>query len=157
MRTRTNWWGRKPLPEEGGILIAVRVSDEERLERIKKVFPDEKEAQSILAYDKKVDAAKEKQMLEYDLPPEKQKIAQKFAHTGTRKTPTNYKWGKVERKPDATKEGIIAELVELMRSASQFDVQNLEVTNKSRQFKFQIGSDTYELTLIRKNKNKSKD
>lgn len=93
-------------------------------------------------------------MLEYDLPPEKQKVAQKFAHTGTRKAPTNYKWGKKERKPDATKEGIIAELVELMRNASQFDVQNLEVTNKSRQFKFQIGADTYELTLIRKNKKK---
>ena len=38
------------------VIIAQRVTDAERLERIKRVFPDEKEAQDILAYDKAVEA-----------------------------------------------------------------------------------------------------
>ena len=42
-----------------------------------------------MAYDKAVEADKK---TEYDLPPDKAKIAQKFAHAGTRKAPTAYKF-----------------------------------------------------------------
>lgn len=134
------------------VIIAQRVTDAERLERIKRVFPDEKEAQDILAYDKAVEAGEK---TEYDLPPDKLKAAQKYAHTGTRKVPTAYKFTKRERKPNATKGGIIAELAEFMEHNSNFDVSNLAITNKERQISFMVGGETFELTLVQKRKPKS--
>lgn len=134
------------------VIIAQRVTDAERLERIKRVFPDEKEAQDILAYDKAVEAGEK---TEYDLPPDKLKAAQKYAHAGTRKVPTAYKFTKRERKPNATKGGIIAELAEFMEHNSNFDVSNLTITNKERQISFMVGGETFELTLVQKRKPKS--
>ena len=134
------------------VIIAQRVTDAERLERIKRVFPDEKEAQDILAYDKAVEAGEK---TEYDLPPDKLKAAQKYAHAGTRKAPTAYKFTKRERKPNGTKGGIIAELAEFMERNSNFDVSNLAITNKERQISFMVGGETFELTLVQKRKPKS--
>lgn len=134
------------------VIIAQRVTDAERLERIKRVFPDEKEAQDILAYDKAVEAGEK---TEYDLLPDKLKVAQKYAHAGTRKAPTAYKFTKRERKPNATKGGIIAELAEFMEHNSNFDVSNLAITNKERQISFMVGGETFELTLVQKRKPKS--
>ena len=115
------------------------------------MFPDEKEAQDILAYDKAVEAGEK---TEYDLPPDKLKAAQKYAHAGTRKAPTAYKFTKRERKPNATKGGIIAELAEFMEHNSNFDVSNLAITNKERQISFMVGGETFELTLVQKRKPK---
>ena len=134
------------------LTIASRITDVERLERIKKVFPDEKEAQDILAYDKAVEADEK---TEYDLSPEKEKIAKKFSHAGTRKAPTAYKFTKRERKPNATKGGIIAELADFLEHNSNFDVSNLAITNKERQISFMVGGETFELTLVQKRKPKS--
>lgn len=132
--------------------IAQRVTDAERLARIKAVFPNEQEAQSILAYDKAVEAGEK---TEFDLPPDKLKTAQKYAHTGTRKAPTAYKFTKRERKPNATKGGLIAELADFMEHHSNFDVFNLAITNKERQISFMVGGETFELTLVQKRKPKN--
>lgn len=132
--------------------IAQRVTDAERLARIKAVFPNEQEAQSILAYDKAVEAGEK---TEFDLPPDKLKTAQKYAHAGTRKAPTAYKFTKRERKPNATKGGLIAELADFMERHSNFDVSNLAITNKERQISFMVGGETFELTLVQKRKPKS--
>ena len=105
-----------------------------------------------LAYDKAVEAGEK---TEYDLPPDKLKAAQKYAHAGTRKAPTAYKFTKRERKPNATKGGIIAELAEFMEHNSNFDVSNLAITNKERQISFMVGGETFELTLVQKRKPKS--
>lgn len=134
------------------VYIASRVTDAERLERIKRVFPDDKEARDILAYDKAVEAG-EKTL--YDLSPEQEKIAKKFAHTGTRKTPTAYKFTPRQRKPNATKGGIIAELADFMEHNSNFAVTDLAITNKERQIAFKIGDDSFELTLVQKRKPKA--
>ena len=99
-----------------------------------------------MAYDKAVEADKK---TEYDLPPEKAKIAQKFAHAGTRKQPTAR-----QRKPNATKGGIIAELAEFLEKNSQFSIADLSITNKERQIAFSIGGDSFELTLVQKRKPK---
>lgn len=130
--------------------ISARVTDKERLERIRKIAETEEEAQDILAYDKAVEAGLPTQ---YDLPPDKAKVAQKFAHAGTRK-PTVYKFDKKERKPNATKGGIIEELANFLTSGSQFSIEGLEITNKERQIAFNIGSDSFELTLVQKRKKK---
>lgn len=133
------------------VYIASRVTDAERLERIKRVFPDDKEARDILAYDKAVERGEK---TEFDLPPDKEKAAKKFAHTGTRKTPTAYKFTPRQRKPNATKGGIIAELADFMEHNSNFAVVDLAITNKERQIAFKIGDDSFELTLVQKRKPK---
>lgn len=133
------------------VYIASRATDAERLERIKRVFPDDKEARDILAYDKAVEAGEK---TPYDLSPEQEKIAKKFAHIGTRKTPTAYKFTPRQRKPNATKGGIIAELADFMEHNSNFAVANLTITNKERQIAFKIGDDSFELTLVQKRKPK---
>lgn len=111
----------------------------------------EQEAQEVYAYDCEVEKSSK---TEFDLPPDKAKVAQKFAHTGTRKTPTVYSFKPRERKPNATKGGIIAELAEFLEHSSDFCIENLEITNKERQITFRIGEENYELTLIQKRKKK---
>lgn len=111
----------------------------------------EAEAREILEYDRKVDRGEK---TEHDLPRDKIKVAQKFAHTGTRKTPTAYKFTKRERKPNATKAGIIAELFEFLDKNSEFSTENVTILNKERQISFKIGEETFELTLVQKRKPK---
>lgn len=127
--------------------------DTEQLDRIMhglKCSPEE--AQKILAYDKAVDRGEK---TEHDLPQDKLEVARKFAHTGTRKAPTVYKFTKRERKPNATKAGIIAELFTFLSENSDFAVENAEITNKERQIAFKIGEDSFELTLVQKRKPKT--
>lgn len=109
------------------------------------------EAEDVYNYDRAVD---HDEKTPYDLPADKLKTAQKFAHTGTRKAPTAYKFNKRERKPNATKAGIIAELASFLAEKSDFSVENLEITNKERQIAFEIGGEKYELTLVQKRKPK---
>jgi hypothetical protein len=134
------------------ITIAIRVTDKERLERYKSLNLSQQEEQELLAYDK---ACESGDITEYDLPPDKLKVAQKFAHTGTRKTPTAYKFTKRERKPNATKGGIISELADFLENNSQFSITNLAILNKERQISFTIGGDSFELTLVQKRKPKA--
>ena len=112
----------------------------------------EDEKKELLEYDK---AVERDEKTEYDLSPAKAKVAQKFAHTGTRKAPTVYKFeNKRQRKPNATKGGIIAELADFLEKNSQFAISNLAITNKERQVAFQIGDESFELTLVQKRKTK---
>ena len=110
----------------------------------------EKEARKIYEYDMRVEKGEK---TEYDLSADKQKIAQKFAHAGKRK-PTAFKFDKRQRKPNATKGGIIAELAEFLEKNSQFSVENTTITNAERQIAFSIGGENFELTLVQKRKPK---
>ena len=109
-----------------------------------------KEAQEIFEYDCAVDKGEK---TEYDLSPDKAKVAQKFAHAGIR-TPTAYKFTQRQRKPNATKGGIVSELAEFLSNSSQFSVENLQIVNKERQLSFVIGGEIFELTLVQKRKPK---
>ena len=111
----------------------------------------QEEAEQVYQYDRAVD---HDEKTEYDLPADKLRAAQKFAHAGTRKAPTAYKFTKRERKPNATKGGIIAELATFLTENSAFSVENLEITNKERQIAFEIGGEKFELTLVQKRKPK---
>lgn len=112
----------------------------------------EEEAKEVLAYDKAIEHGEK---TPYDLPQDKLEVARKFAHTGTRKQPTVYKFTQRERKPNATKAGIIAELFTFLTENSGFAVENAEITNKERQIAFKIGEDSFELTLVQKRKPKT--
>lgn len=128
------------------------MTDKERLERIKKHFPDEAEAQDILAYDKAVEAGLPTQ---YDLPPDKLKVAQKFAHTGTR-TPMVLNHPKKEFKRNATQDSIIEELKRFLSSGeSEFDITNVANGDKGYTIVFTIGEDNFKLTVNKTRAKKS--
>lgn len=111
---------------------------------------DRAEAESVYEYDKAID---HDEKTEFDLPPDKAKVAQKMAHAGTRKAPTSYKWEKKERKENVTKSTIIANLVNFFENCG-LAVENLAIVNKERQISFEICGDKYELTLVQKRKPK---
>lgn len=112
----------------------------------------EAEAREIYESDNAVDHGEAQ---DFDLSPEKLKIAQKFAHTGTRKMKeTGLNLKPRERKPNATKAGIINALFEFFSGNSEFKTENVAILNKERQISFKIGEETYELTLVQKRKPK---
>lgn len=112
------------------------------------MFPDEKEALSILEYDKLVEAGKPTQ---YDLSPEQEKEARKWMRTGTRKA-TAYKFNQPKtRKPNATKGGIIQELAKFLSEASAFEIRNLTIPLPEGAIDFEVGDKVYSLTLTQHN------
>lgn len=114
----------------------------------------EEEAAQVYEYDCAVDKAKVKDRLEHDISLDAEKVAKKFAHTGTKK-PTVYQFNKRERKENATKGGIIAEIAKFLENSSELSAESIEITNKERQIAFKIGEDAFELTLVQKRKPKS--
>ena len=89
---------------------------------------------------------------------EHEKIARKYAKTGTRKAPTVYKLdnegGKRSRKENPTKASIISELAKFLEHDSENACVEVNITNKERQIAFKIGENAYELTLVQKRKPK---
>jgi hypothetical protein len=110
------------------------------------------EAEDIIRTDKQIDKG---ERTPYDLDPEKEKEAKKFANAGTRKAPTAYKFSKRERKENPTKAAIIAEIAKFLDENSENACENVEITNKERQIAFKIGENAYELTLVQKRKPKN--
>lgn len=106
------------------------------------------EAEEVYAYDKAVD---HDEKTSFDLPPDKAKVAQKMAHTGTRKKPMIPNLTKRERKPDELKRDIIQQLANFLQTT---EFENIEVVNKERQITFQWGDEKFDLTLIKKRKPK---
>ena len=110
------------------------------------------EADDIIATDKMIDQG---QRTPYDLDPEREKMAKKFANAREKRKPTVYQFQKRERKANPTKGGIIAELAKFLEENSEFAVENVEITNKERQIAFKIGENAFELTLTQKRKPKT--
>lgn len=115
----------------------------------------EAEAEQIMADDKAIDRG---QKMPFDLDDEAEKVARKFAKTGTRKAPPAYKLdntgGKRSRKENPTKASIISELAKFLEADSENACVEVEITNKERQIAFKIGENAYELTLVQKRKPK---
>ena len=114
------------------------------------------EADEILKADKAIDRG---ERVPFDLSPEQEKLAKKFANVDTkkRKKPTVYNLdarGKA-RKENPTKASIIAELAKFLTETSENACEMVEITNKERQIAFKIGENAYELTLVQKRKPKS--
>ena len=119
-----------------------------QLERIMKNLKCSKaEAEAILAEDKRIDRG---ERTDFDLDPQAEKRAKKYANAGTRTT----KEGKTARKApeNPTKEGVIAAISNFL---TENGYQSVEITNKTRQIAFKIGEDAYEITLIAKRKPKN--
>ena len=91
----------------------------------------------------------------YDLTKEQEKIAMKMSAVNERtaKNQAENKRGKV-RAENPTKSGIISNLAEFLTEMSNFQCENVEITNKERQIAFTCGENSYELTLVQKRKPK---
>ena len=129
-------------------------TQKERIMRIRDVSAEE--ADEILKADKAIDRG---ERVPFDLSPEKEKLAKKFANVDTkkRKKPTVYNLdakGKA-RKENPTKASIIAELAKFLTENSENACEMVEITNKERQIAFKIGENAYELTLVQMRKPKS--
>lgn len=105
----------------------------------------EKEAEEILAYDNAVDSGMKTQ---YDLTKEQEKETRKYRQADRKRT--SYNFPKRERKPNATKGGLIQELYKFLCENSEFSTENVTILNKERQIGFQIGENKFELTLVQK-------
>ena len=127
-----------------------REKDTTQKERImRSLGVNSEEADEILASDKAIDRG---QPQDFDLPPDKVKVGQKYCHTGTRKTPTAYKFDQRKTvKENPTKEGLIQFLFEALKT----EVENLEIANKTKLLTFSMSGENFELNLIQKRKPKS--
>jgi len=124
-------------------------TQKEKIMRVLQV--DSRQADEILAYDKAVERGEK---TPYDLTAEQEKEVRKYRQA--ERKPTLYKWDtkKRERKPNATKEGIVAEIATFLKENSDFDTKDVEITNKNREITFQISDDTFTVTLVQKRKPK---
>lgn len=104
------------------------------------------EALEIIECDKAIDRG---ERVYFDLSPEAEKEAKKYANTGTRKT--NGAKTERKRKENPTKATVIAELAQFL---AENGYEMVEITNKERQIAFKIGENAYELTLVQKRKPK---
>lgn len=105
------------------------------------------EAEQILADDKAIDRG---ERMDFDLSPEAEKQAKKYANTGTRQV--NGQKAERKRKENPTKAAVIAEIAQFL---TENGYEMVEILNKERQIGFKIGENTYELTLVQKRKAKT--
>ena len=114
--------------------------DAEQLSRIKAGLKcSDEEAAEILAYDKQIEHGEQ---TPYDLTPAQNKIAQSYAHTGTRK-PTVYKFTPRERKPNEPKR----EIIQILDEALTDIADDVTVTNPERQIDFVMDGIRYRVVL----------
>ena len=112
----------------------------------------EEEAEDVMKWDKVIDQGGR---TPYDLNPEAEKEAKKYANSRERKRPPAYDFKKRERKANPTKGAIIAEIAKFLEENSENACENVIITNKERQIAFRIGENDYEFTLVQKRKPKS--
>lgn len=117
-----------------------------QIEAMRKLGMSEEEIAEVLADDKAIDRG---QRMAFDLDPQAEKQAKKYANANTRKTGAKTER---KRKENPTKAGVIVDL-------AKFLVENgyemVNVTNPERQIAFKIGENDYELTLVQKRKPKN--
>ena len=134
-----------------------------QLTAMRKAGYTDEEIQQMLADDKRVDRG---EILEWDMSTEEHKKAMKYANVTDKKPKTaektpkkgvtayNFDTSQRKRKENPTKAGIIAEIATFLLQNAGFEPENVEITNKERQIAFQIGENSFELTLVQKRKPK---
>lgn len=121
--------------------------DEKRLSNMMdKLDITREEAIAILRDDERIDKGEKL----FELTAEQKQAEKKARSTGTKAV---YTFTKRERKPNEIK-GNLIEFLENALKNSDFEIENVEITNKERQIAFKIGENDFELTLIQKRKPK---
>ena len=124
-------------------------TNDEQIFAMRRLGMTEEEIEDVLRCDKDIDRGKR---MDFDLDPETEKMAKKYANVGTRKTPTKAEPKK--RKENPTKSAIITEIAKFLAENSENACENVEITNAERQIAFSIGENSYEFTLVQKRKPK---
>ena len=109
----------------------------------------EEEAKALIEADRAIDKGEK---MDFDLTPEQAKNAKEYTKTGTKK-PTVYKFDTDKaknRKKDDEKSEFISKIAEFI---GKF-VQNVEIVNAEREISFEIGENSYSLTLTKHRKPK---
>ena len=132
--------------------MALSAEDKRKVQACMVLGMSEKEALDVVACDHEIDRGIAQ---EFDLDPEREKMAKKFANATTKKKPTVYDFKQRERKANPTKASIIAEIAKFLAEDSENACESVNVTNKERQIAFKIGDNDYELTLVQKRKPKA--
>jgi hypothetical protein len=129
--------------------------NEKQIAAMKRLGMSETEIAELLASDKAIDRG---QRMDFDLSPEKEKMALKMANSTTkkRKTVYNFDTSNRKRKENVATIDIIAKLCEFLKENTEISCDNVEITNKERQIAFSVGEDKFELTLVQKRKPKEK-
>lgn len=113
---------------------------------------DREGALEILEDDKRIDRG---ERMDFDLPPEQERLAKKFANVTEHKKPTTYEFTKRQRKENPTKADIIKAISEFLPQMDVVLCENVAITNKERQIAFSVGDNSFELTLVQKRKPKN--
>ena len=132
--------------------MALSAEDKRKVQACMVLGMTEKEALDVVACDHEIDRGIAQ---DFDLDPEREKMAKKFANATTKKKPTVYDFKQRERKANPTKASIIAELAKFLAEDSENACESVNITNKERQIAFRIGENDYELTLVQKRKPKA--
>lgn len=132
--------------------MALSAEDKRKVQACMALGMTEKEALDVVACDHEIDRGIAQ---DFDLDPEREKMAKKFANATTKKKPTVYDFKHRERKANPTKASIIAELAKFLAEDSENACEGVNILNKERQIGFTIGDNQYELTLVQKRKPKA--
>ena len=121
--------------------------DERKKIALMRLGMSEQAALDVIDCDHEIDRGVPQQ---FDLDPEREKMAKKFANATHKKKPANYEFKQRERKANPTKASIIAELAKFLEEQSENACEEVTILNKERQIGFTIGDQKYELTLVQK-------
>ena len=81
----------------------------------------------------------------FDLTEEQKKAQKKLMSTGTRKTPTNYKFDTKKKSKDAEKVEIVQKIFEFVTKFTK----NCTISNEGREITFNFGENSYSLVLTK--------
>ena len=132
--------------------MALSKEDEIKKVNLMRLGMTEMEALDVIDCDHEIDRGIAQ---EFDLDPEREKMAKKFANATTKKKPTVYDFKQRERKANPTKASIIAEIAKFLEEQSENACEGVMILNKERQIGFTIGDNQYEFTLVQKRKPKA--
>lgn len=118
-------------------------TEKQKIQRFMKTLDlTEAEAKALIAEDAKVDKMKASEV-DSDLTADQKQAVKKLKNSDTHV----YKFDKRERKKDATKESMIADIAKYLSETAEFEAQNVKIVNSTQKIDFQFGGKSYSLTL----------
>ena len=131
--------------------MALSKEDERKKVALMRLGMSEQAALDVIDCDHEIDRGIAQ---EFDLDPETEKMAKKFANATTKKKPLVLENKPRPRKENPTKASIISELAKFLETESENATEGVEILNKERMIGFSIGDQKYELTLVAKRPSK---
>lgn len=118
-------------------------TEKQKIQRFMKTLDlTEAEAKALIAEDAKVDKMKASEV-DSDLTADQKQAVKKLKNSDTHV----YKFDKRERKKDATKESMIADIAKYLSETAEFEAQNVKIVNSTQKIDFTFGGKSYSLTL----------